>query len=382
MKNALGIYIHIPFCSSKCYYCDFNSSPEKLDRVEEYFNSLLKEIDFYESEIRKCGINTVFIGGGTPTVVDSKYIGKLLEKLYMMNKDHSPIKEITIEGNPATFTADKVKDYIRVGINRFSMGVQSFNDRLLKKIGRSHTEKDVYDSVETLRAFGAKNINLDIMFGLPDQTYDDVLESIEKAIKLKVEHLSYYSLKLEEGTVLYDLDKRDYLNFPDEDTERKMYHDVKKILERYGYDHYEISNFSKKGYESVHNIGYWELKPYIGLGLSAASNIYKKRYSNVEDFDEYIRLIQKGVKPISNESIEEIDKKMEMAEYLILGLRLSRGISIKEFKKRFDTDIFELYENVISKYERLKIIEVDSEKIKLTDRGLDLSNQLFSELLP
>lgn len=381
MAGKLGIYIHIPFCKSKCYYCDFNSSADSFENESRYMEYLKREIELYRREIEKLGIKTIFFGGGTPTVVSSKAIRGVLETLYEINGSRD-IEEVTIEGNPSTFTEEKLRDYTAAGIDRVSLGVQSLDDTLLKEIGRVHSASDVYETVKLLREYKFSNINLDIMFGLPNQSYSDVEDTIMKVLELGVEHISYYGLKLEEGTVLYKREADGDLALPDEDEERKMYHEIISLLKSNGYSQYEISNFSKEGHECIHNLGYWKLRPYIGLGLSAASNIEKMRYSNVESFTDYFKAVDSGEKPIAIETVEEIDGEMEMAEYMILGLRLNEGVRLSDFKDRFGFEVDELYGETVEKYIERGLLERGNDRLKLSGKGQDLSNQLFAELLP
>lgn len=380
LHGELGVYVHIPFCKSKCYYCDFNSVACQAEE-NDYMEHLEKEIALYRGEIERRGIRTVFLGGGTPTAVSSKRIASVLKLLRDLNGDRD-IEEVTIEGNPATFTREKLLDYASSGVNRVSLGVQSLNDKLLKEIGRTHSAEDVYSTVALIRECGIENINLDIMFGLPNQRYADVEETVLKAMELGVEHISYYSLKLEEGTRLYELEEKNMLELPDEDEERAMYHGISKLLEERGYAQYEISNYAKPGYECIHNLGYWKLRPYIGLGLSAASNTGGKRYSNTSGFEDYYRAIDSGERPVDRDSVDEIDGEMEMAEYMILGLRLNEGVLYSDFYERYGKSVDSVYGETMAEFKKRNMLELDGGRVKLTETGRDLSNQLFAELLP
>lgn len=374
----LGVYIHIPFCISKCHYCDFNSHSNKDNLVDRYISALKDEVSMYGEELRD--VRTVFIGGGTPTCIDSGHIVEVMNELYKY-ADRNLIEEITIEGNPKTFTEDKLIDYVSSGINRLSIGVQSLDDEMLNRIGRAHDRADVYSTLSLVKRH-IENVNLDIIFGLPDQTEENLVDTLNQAVNLGVNHISFYALKLEEGTVFYREESEGRLNLPDEEAERRMYHLGKAILEESGYMQYEISNFAKRGFESKHNLIYWNVDPYIGLGLSAASNLDGLRYSNVDSFEDYFEMVQRHEKPIAKETIEAIDRDMEIAEYSMLRLRLNEGIVKSDFKLRFGVDIGDVYGAAIDKYLKRELLQEDGDRICLTELGLDLSNQVFSELLP
>ena len=377
--DDLALYVHIPFCLKKCNYCDFISFPNKFDYVEKYTDALVKEIRLYSSVGKKFKLNTVFIGGGTPSSINSIYIEKIMDGIYKYF-DTNELKEVTIETNPKTLDKEKLVRYRESGINRISMGVQTLNDNLLKILGRIHNTEDFYKNYDLVRNLGFNNVNLDLMFGLPFQTLEDVIYTLKEVIKLEPTHLSFYGLIVEKGTKFYDLNNRGKLNLPDEDLERAMYHKGMEYLVSNGYEHYEISNFAKKGYECKHNLFYWELKPYIGLGIGAHSNIFGKRYWNFADIKEYISSLDNGSFPVSEEEV--IDKDMEMAEYCILGLRLIRGIDKKNFLGRFGIDIKEIYGKIIERHVKGGLLYENENRIYLTKRGLDLSNIVEVDFLP
>lgn len=378
--KELAIYIHIPFCKSKCYYCDFCSFPNQLDMVDTYVEYLKKEINIYSDRMRNdYNIKTIFIGGGTPSYIDGKYIYEILSHIYK-RFNISQLAEVTIESNPKTLDDKKLRIYRDLNINRISLGLQSMNDKILNEIGRIHTKNDFLKTYNKIREKGFNNVNIDIMFNLPNQTLKDVINTLEQVIELGVEHISYYSLKVEEGTPFYKQQSKGQLILPDEDTEREMYHKGINLLARNGYNHYEISNFSKDGFECGHNLFYWKLKPYIGLGLAAHSNIHNERYGNVTGLDNYISLLDKTQLPF--EEKEYIDKKMKMAEYVILGLRLKKGVNKKEFFNRFDINIDNLYGEQFLKLNKQGLLELEKDNVKLTHKGFDLSNLVFIELLP
>lgn len=331
-----------------------------------------REIKLYENFLREKIIDTVFIGGGTPSSVDEKYIERILKILSDFEFSHNP--EISIESNPNSLTREKAETYFSSGINRISIGAQSFNDEILKNIGRIHKSEDIYKALENARLAGFTNINLDLMLALPSQKFSDIENSLEEIKKLDIPHLSYYSLILEEGTRLYETHKKSPLDFPDEDDDRKMYHYVVRELEKIGLKQYEISNFAKKGYECRHNLTYWKLRDYLSFGLSASSNIKNLRYRNFSDFKNYYEALDKGEKPI--EFSEILNKTDRINEFIMMGLRLRSGIDLDEFKDRFEEDFVKTYEREIEKNIRLELIEKNENKIYLTEKGRDLSNQV------
>ncbi|TFZ40045.1 oxygen-independent coproporphyrinogen III oxidase [Soehngenia longivitae] len=369
--NELGIYIHIPFCIKKCDYCDFISVKLNDGLIEEYINDLIKEIEIYSKLISKYVIDSIFIGGGTPSSIDSKFIGKIFEKLYSSFNIDSKA-EITIEVNPGTINKKKLEAYKDFGINRISLGAQSLNDKILQNIGRIHNEQDILNTIKLIKLEGFDNINSDLMIGLPEQTLHDVISSLEKIIELNLTHISLYSLIIEEGTKLYKLEQNGKLNLPNEDEERLMYHEAKRLLEKNGYRQYEISNFSKPDFECKHNLKYWTLKPYVGIGLNSHSNIWDYRYWNYSNFKEYHNYLMKGKLPIENK--EYINTISKITEFMILGIRLNSGINREEFKRVFGTDMDYYYKDAIQKNINNGLIFDDGKNIKLTSKGLDLSN--------
>lgn len=377
--NEISIYIHIPFCQKKCNYCDFNSFSDCLDIVPDYISYLKREIDLYRNVLKNYEIKTIFFGGGTPSLIDAKYIAETLKYIYN-NFNISHLKEITLEANPKTLNSEKLKIYKDIGINRISLGVQTLNDKLLKRLGRIHDSKIFYKNYEEVRKHGFKNVNVDVMFNLPNQGIDDVLETLNKLVKLNPEHISYYSLTLEKNTPFYNDYKNNKLHLPDEDTERLMYHKGLEFLQKKRYVHYEISNLAKEGYQCFHNLVYWKVKPYIGLGLSAHSNINGVRYGNYDDFKNYFSSIENGKLPFKE--MEFIDKKMEMSEFTILGLRLIDGISYEDFYKRFNCSLDNVFGDILNKYVNEGLIKTEDKRVKLTNKGLDLCNQIFVDLLP
>ena len=380
-KKELGIYIHIPFCKQKCNYCDFISYTNKCQKIEEYIKCLKKEISLFD--FSNYIVTTIYIGGGTPSFVDSKYIKDIMNTVYeKVNKDNIDDNvEITIEVNPGTVNKEKIEDYKKIGINRLSIGLQSTNDKLLKEIGRIHNFKQFLDAYNLAKEVGFENINIDLMLGLPNQTIKDLKESLDIIIKLNPNHVSCYSLIVEEGTKLYNQVEKGKIKLPDEELERNMYWYVKNTLELNGYNHYEISNFSKKGKESRHNMNCWNQEEYIGFGVAAHSYINNTRFSNTINVEDYITNInnsnnQKNVTIEEKQTLE--DKKNE---FMMLGFRKIDGVDISKFKEKFIDNPIYLYKEKLNKLVEEGLIEIDLNNIKLTNKGIDLANLVFEEFV-
>lgn len=382
MLNELGIYIHIPFCKQKCYYCDFISYSNKCSEVKEYIESLKKEIEEFDFSNYK--VTSIYIGGGTPSYIDSIYIVEILselkEKLKCNLIEFKDI-EITIEVNPGTVDTKKLNDYKKLGINRLSIGLQSTKNDILKKIGRIHTYQEFLEIYKLARETGFKNINIDLMIGIPGQKIGDLKNTLQDIIKLEPEHISVYSLIIEENTPIEKMLENGEIKLPDEDLERNMYWYVKNTLELNGYNHYEISNFAKLGKESRHNLNCWNQEEYIGFGVAAHSYLNGIRFSNTINVEEYIQHIENNRKE-ENIQIEESqsleDKKNE---FMMLGFRKIQGVDIARFKEKFiDNPIF-LYRENLNKLVEEGLIEVDLNHIKLTNKGIDLANLVFEEFV-
>ena len=378
MKD-LAVYIHIPFCDKKCYYCDFTSFSGLDKRIEEYIEHLLLEMDLYRESLKEYNIKTIFLGGGTPSYIDGSYIVKIIRTLFE-KYNCSLVEEITIEANPGTLDREKLMQYREAGVNRISLGVQTLNDQLLKSIGRLHTAAEAIENIKLIRELGFSNINVDLMFGLPDQTVADCISTLEEIVDLGVEHISYYSLILEEKTMMNRWFEEGKIRLPDEDVERDMYHEGVNFLKSRGYEHYEISNFCKPGYQCKHNLFYWTLKPYIGFGISSHSNIEGKRFCNYNTFKDYFDSIDRSKVPVLE--VEDIDSHMEMAEYVIMGLRLIGGINKEDFKGRFGRALEDVYGKVIDSSMRAGLLVDDGTYVRFTDKGLDLSNMVYVDILP
>lgn len=375
-NNELGIYVHIPFCKSKCYYCDFTSYTNHNEKIEDYIQEVICEMKQYD--FSKYNVTTIYIGGGTPSYIDEKYSKQLLEELkrsLLANQTKWKEIEITIEINPGTITKQKLEVYREVGVNRISIGLQSTNNQLLRQIGRIHTYQEFLEAYQLVKEAGFENINVDLMIGLPNQTIQDIKQSLEEIEKLKPTHFSIYSLIVEEDTKIEALISKGILSLPKEETERQMYWYVKNKLELNGYKHYEISNFAKPGKESKHNVNCWEQKEYIGLGATAHSYLNGVRYSNSAFSKE-------GKWSFKDKQIEEQqtleDKKKE---YMLLGLRKMDGVSIQKFKEKYvDNPIF-LFREAIENLVEDGLLEVDGDWIRLTNKGMDFANLVWEEFV-
>lgn len=380
--KELGIYVHIPFCKQKCYYCDFISYANKEEKTKEYVKCIQKEIEIESKKYSKdeYEITTIYFGGGTPSYISAIYIENIINviKLNYNVKDNA---EITIEINPGTVNEEKILIYEKIGINRVSIGLQTTNDKLLKQIGRIHTYEEFLNCYKLVSKSKIDNINVDLMLALPNQTIEDLEESLQKVINLKPNHISLYSLILEEGTKLEKMVSENIVKLPEEDMEREMYWKTKRILEKNGYNHYEISNFAKEGYKSKHNMNCWSQKEYLGFGVAAHSYVNRKRYCNTNNIEEYISNIKKG-KIENNRTVCEIQNKIdEQKEFMMLGLRKIDGIDIQEFKNKFVENPIYVFHKELEKLVNKDLVEIDLDKIKLTNKGLDFANLVWEEFV-
>lgn len=373
-KKELSLYIHIPFCKQKCFYCDFPSYASIDHLREDYVEALCKEINEKGSNYK---IKSIFIGGGTPSYLDTKEIKKLLEAINKL--ELSEDMEFTMECNPGALEEEKFKAMLNGGVNRISMGLQAVQNSLLKDIGRIHSFKQFEENFKLARKIGFKNINVDLMFGLPNQKVEEWIESLESIAKLNPEHISAYSLIVEEGTAFYKLWERNKLVLPSEEEEREMYSITKDILSKYGYKQYEISNFSKEGYECYHNKVYWKNEEYLGLGSASTSFINGKRIKNIENVKEYIEKINNNEDVIDEITVNTKEDSME--EFVFMGLRMIEGISLDEFNERFGIDIYSIYKDVIDKNIKSKLLTLENKKLRLTDKGIELSNSVMSDFI-
>lgn len=372
--KEISLYIHIPFCKQKCLYCDFPSYAGKEKLMDEYITALNKEI---LHKAKGYSINSIFIGGGTPSYLSDSNLQSLLSTLNKLNLKEN--LEFTVECNPGTLYKENLEIMKKNNVNRISMGLQSTKNSILKEIGRIHTYEDFKNNYLLAREIGFDNINVDLMFGLPNQTLEDWKNSLEEIIELEPDHISAYSLIIEEGTCFYNLYEQDKLNLPNEEKERMMSLVAKDILDKYSYNQYEISNFAKKDKECFHNKVYWKCNEYLGLGVSASSFIDRKRIKNIDDIQKYIEKLNKD-----EDIIEEIhlnDIKDDMEEFVFMGLRMIEGININEFKKRFNKDIYEVYGDVIQKNIKRELLICNSENLYLTPKGIEISNYVMSDFI-
>jgi len=372
MKNV-ALYIHIPFCKQKCLYCDFPSFAGKEEYMIHYAAALAKEIN----SIKNKKIKTIFIGGGTPTYLSLaswEIIKKSIDSLDLCDD-----LEFSVEGNPGTFTTEILQFLKKMGVNRLSIGLQAFQDSLLKKLGRIHTTYDFKQSFEMARKLGFDNINVDLMFGLPSQTLKQWSETLENVIELAPEHLSCYSLIVEEGTDFYKRFESGELNLPGEELERDMYALAIEYLSSKGYIQYEISNFAKNNKQCRHNLVYWEMGEYIGCGASSHSYSDGFRYRNEENVEKYIEKINTESNAIVEKTKNTTNDDME--EFMFMGLRKNEGISKSEFMKRFNKDIYNVYREVINKYVSTGFMKESNDNIFLTYEGIELSNVIMAEFL-
>ncbi len=387
--RKIGIYVHIPFCKQKCYYCDFKSYENKDKLIEEYIKWLkfeIKEVGNgnkldYENHLDDLVIvKTIYIGGGTPSYIDGKYIKEIIKEIRKNFKLADKV-EITIEVNPGTASKQKLLDYINSGINRISIGLQSTNNELLKKIGRIHKYEDFLQTYNMAREVGFKNINVDLMLALPDQTVDDLQEGLKQVIDLQPEHISLYSLIIEKDTKIEKMLENNEITLPDENIERKMYWETKKALEEAGYIHYEISNFAKPGYKSKHNWDCWSQKEYMGFGVAAHSYTNNVRFSNIDSIEKYIKNYEQGNATDNFIFHEKQTPSGKMKEYMMLGLRKIEGVSIQEFKNKFVGNPLYIYRKELEKLVAEDLIEIELDKIKLTKKGIDFANIVWEEFI-
>ncbi|GAA0789059.1 radical SAM family heme chaperone HemW [Hathewaya limosa] len=367
-----SLYIHIPFCKQKCLYCDFTSFVHREEFMDDYIEALSSELLLYKDNIFK----TVYIGGGTPTFLNIKNLNKLSKVIGKLKLTEDV--EFSCEGNPGTFTEEKLRILKAMGVNRLSIGLQSFDNGLLKILGRIHDADEFLKSFNMARNEGFNNINIDIMFGLPNQKIDDLKDTLEKVIKLNPEHISAYSLIVEEGTPFYKL-YEDRKSLPTEEEEREMYNYILESLKKNSYFQYEISNFSKPNKECLHNIVYWDLKEYVGCGLGAHSFLNQTRRENTHNIKEYMECLRQNRYPIIEE--HKNTKKDSMEEFMFMGLRKIKGVNKEKFYENFKMYIEDVYKEVIDKYKRLNLLEEDKQYLRLTKRGIELSNVVMADFI-
>lgn len=395
MKKELELYIHIPFCVKKCAYCDFLSGPATKAEMDAYVEALLNEIEAAGIYRDTYEVTTAFLGGGTPSMLQKEQTVQIIEKLkevFVFRED----AEITMELNPGTADEEKLLAYRKAGINRLSIGLQSADDRELKVLGRIHTFQKFRETYAWARKAGFENINVDLISAVPGQTEASYERTLQKVMELQPEHISAYSLIIEEGTPFYEMygeeaDTGNCLKLPDEDTERKMYQRTKELLEEHGYHRYEISNYAKEGKECRHNIGYWERKEYLGFGIGAASLMDETRFANTDDRSYYIEALrfEESKKPGSLESAldkirteaEYLQEEEQMSEMMMLGLRMMRGVSEKVFEEKFGKTMKSVYGDVIGKYIRYGMLKEENGYISFTEEGISVSNPILADFM-
>ena len=379
-KKELELYIHIPFCVRKCSYCDFLSAPATEQTREAYMAALFAEIGGRAKDYSDRTVTSIFIGGGTPSLLSGEQIGQLMDRIreqFAMAQD----AEITMEVNPGTASAEKLRNFYTAGINRLSIGMQSAQAEELKNLGRIHDFEGFCQVYREAVEAGFTNINVDIMSGLPGQTLASYRDTLEKVLHLEPmpQHISAYSLIVEEGTPFAAMAERGELPLPEEETERAMYEETIEVLAKYGFHRYEISNYAKAGCECRHNEGYWQRKDYLGLGLGAASLLGKERFSNTSDMQEYLKNSSAPEKIRKNREL--LTREDEMAEFMFLGLRMTQGVSKKEFQEYFGTAIENIYGEVLKKYKKQGLLLEESGRIFLSREGIHVSNAVMADFL-
>lgn len=371
MKTKTGLYIHIPFCAKKCNYCDFCSFSNVGESVRsKYIEKLCQEIDSYKA--KNVIVDTIFFGGGTPTLLTAKEFANIVDHIkeaFLIDDN----VEFTVEANPGTTDRQKLVDFVKCGVNRFSIGLQSIHEKELKKLGRIHDFGEFKQTYLDLKSIGIDNVNIDLMYGIPYQTLESFEKTLDVVLNLIPEHLSVYGLILEEGTPFYS--EQDTLDLPGEDLECDMYFLAAKKLAEKGYIHYEVSNYSKAGKESRHNLKYWHCNEYIGIGVSAHSYFENKRYSNTDNICDYINDTSQMF------FSEQLDVDTQKYEYVMLALRLKRGFSLSEYYSRFSENFLAGREEFIEKMVSLGYINLIDDNISLTEKGFYVSNSILSELL-
>ncbi|MCI8299186.1 MAG: oxygen-independent coproporphyrinogen III oxidase [Lachnospiraceae bacterium] len=402
--RELELYVHIPFCVKKCDYCDFLSMPADESVRRHYVGQLLEEIRQNAPVCKEYQVSSVFFGGGTPSLLSGGQTAEIMEELQERFQVRQNA-EITLECNPGTLTRQKLALYKTAGVNRLSLGLQSADHRELQKIGRIHTFEEFLESFDLARKAGFSNINVDVMSALPGQRTKDWLYTLKKVLELRPEHISAYSLIVEEGTPFYERYGEDELrrqrgevcrDLPSEETERQMYELTREILADHGYLRYEISNYAKPGRECRHNIGYWQLTPYLGLGLGSSSYLEQARFSNTRKLEEYLKgnwndlaeiletvERQKGRADVScgQGELVMLDKRAQMEEFMFLGLRMTAGIARKKFQKLFGVELEGVYGEILRKLQRQGLIEQSEGRVFLTEEGISVSNYVLSEFL-
>lgn len=375
-NNTVGLYLHIPFCQKKCHYCDFLTFVNRDDTIHEYVNYLIKEIQLYKDH--DYSVDTIYIGGGTPSHIDADYIAEIMQAIDQ-NFNILPECEISIEMNPESVSREKLTAYVTAGLNRFSMGVQSFDDQVLKMMGRLHNRQSVLEKIDLMAELEVGKFGIDLMFANPRQSLEVLKEDLAIAARLPINHISYYSLMIKDNTPFHRWIQTGQIKLVDDETERYMYHLIQEKLTAHGFHQYEISNFAKIGAESRHNKKYWTLEDYIGLGLGASSNIGLERSVNQPSFTKYFDMIDKGKLPV--QSSEKLSGEEREKEYIMLHLRLLQGFDIDEINQRFKINFIEKYQDAIEKHLNYQTVGLKDNRFYFTPRGLDIGNQFYLDIL-
>lgn len=375
-NNTVGLYLHIPFCQKKCHYCDFLTFVNRDDTIHEYVNYLIKEIQLYKDH--DYSVDTIYFGGGTPSHIDADYIAEIMQAIDQ-NFNILPECEISIEMNPESVSREKLTAYVTAGLNRFSMGVQSFDDQVLKLMGRLHNRQSVLEKIDLMAELEVGKFGIDLMFANPRQSLEVLKEDLAIAARLPVNHISYYSLMIKDNTPFHRWIQTGQIKLVDDETERYMYHLIQEKLTAHGFHQYEISNFAKKGAESRHNKKYWTLEDYIGLGLGSSSNIGLERSVNQPSFKKYFDMIDKGKLPV--QSSEKLSGEEREKEYIMLHLRLLQGFDIDEINQRFNINFIEKYRDAIEKHLNYQTVGLKDNRFYFTPRGLDIGNQFYLDIL-
>ncbi|HEO3453725.1 TPA: oxygen-independent coproporphyrinogen III oxidase [Streptococcus agalactiae] len=373
LKKPTSAYVHIPFCTQICYYCDFSKVFIKNQPVDAYLQALIREFRSYDiTELR-----TLYIGGGTPTSISAVQLDYLLTEL-IRDLNLNTLEEFTIEANPGDLTVDKIEVLQKSAVNRVSLGVQTFNDKRLKRIGRSHNEAQIYSTIDALKTAGFQNISIDLIYALPGQTMDDVRSNVAKALSLNIPHLSLYSLILEHHTVFMNKMRRGKLHLPTEDLEAEMFEYIISEMERNGFEHYEISNFTKPGFESRHNLMYWENVEYYGVGAGASGYLDGIRYRNRGPIQHYLKGVSEGNARLSE---EVLSKNEMMEEELFLGLRKKEGVSIGKFEQKFGTSFEKRYGQIVQELQSDGLLKENNGFIQMTKKGLFLGDTVAEKFI-
>lgn len=377
MTESTSAYIHIPFCEHICYYCDFNKVFLEGQPVDEYIEALLTETRLSLEQYPVKKMETVYVGGGTPTSLNAKQLDRLLSGL----RELLPYKngEFTVEANPGDLSGDKLDVMKNYGVNRLSMGVQTFDDRLLKKIGRKHTAKDVYDTIQLLEDKNFQNVTIDLIYALPGQSLDSFRDTVRRALELDLPHYALYSLILENQTMFMNWVRRGKMQLPEQEVEAQMYAETIEAMEKAGRMQYEISNFAKPGFESQHNLVYWNNQNYFGLGAGASGYLANKRYKNRGPIQHYLKALNNGQLPVLEE--ESLTQKEQIEEEMFLGLRKILGVEKKVFEERFGQSIVSIYGEVIEDLKQQNLIIESDTNIRLTKQGLFRGNDVFEQFL-